>query len=54
MVKNNGMKSIFGRIGLKKFVGFGGGFGWGKGIVGGNNLENNGRNNWILSMDNSE
>ena len=44
MVRNDGMAQVFGRIGLRRFIGFGNGSGRRKRIVGGSGVENHGRN----------
>ena len=54
VVGNNRMESIFGRIGLKKFVGFSSKSGWKEEAVGGSGLENNEKNDWTLSMNDSK
>ena len=54
MVENNGMENIFKKIGSKRFVRFNGGSGQKKKTIGSNNLENDGRNDQILSTNNSK
>ena len=54
MAGNNGMKNTFGRIGSRKFVGFGGWFGRKKRTVSGSDLEKDGKNDQALPVDNGQ
>ena len=54
MAGNDGMKSTFGRIGLRKFLGFGGQFGWRKKAINGSGLEKNEKNDQALLVDDGQ
>ena len=45
MAGNDGIKNIFGKIGLKRFIGFDGWFGWREKAISGNSLEKDKKNN---------
>ena len=54
MVGNDKIKNTFGKIELKRFVGFSGWSRWKEKTIGSNGLEKNGRNDRALPINNGQ